>query len=187
MARRRDASISADAWFDASALRVDDPVVADSPSDAETPSELPRVAADDAAVARRARVRAFFLAIVAIQLVVPLTYYIREDPYDERFAWRMFSGIRVQRCETRAFETSEGVERELALGQLVHVAWVTHLRRNRRDVVEGLLSRRCREREVTHARVANTCRAADDDSLWLSSYARECASGVTTLSRERRR
>ena len=172
--------------FDADALGVDDPAVPDPTPDAERPSGPPPEPPTEASGRRRARVRAFFLVVVAVQLAVPLTYYLRDDPYDERFAWRMFSGIRMQSCETRAFETRGGVERELSLPRLVHMAWVTHLRRNRGAVVEGLLARRCREPEVTHARVANACRAADDDALWLSTYARECETGAMTLARERR-
>ena len=33
----------------------------------------------------------FIVAVIASQIWLPLSYYLGDDPFDERFAWRMFS------------------------------------------------------------------------------------------------
>ncbi|MBW2464764.1 MAG: hypothetical protein JRH11_24155, partial [Deltaproteobacteria bacterium] len=35
------------------------------------------------------------VAFLAFQLLLPLRYYMGSDEFDERFAWRMFSPIRM--------------------------------------------------------------------------------------------
>jgi len=41
----------------------------------------------------------FIAVFVIAQLLLPLHYYLaRKDPHDERFAWRMFSPMRMARC-----------------------------------------------------------------------------------------
>ena len=38
----------------------------------------------------------FIAVFIATQLVLPLRYYVlRDDEHDERFAWRMFSPMRM--------------------------------------------------------------------------------------------
>ncbi|MCA9615252.1 MAG: hypothetical protein KC586_20995, partial [Myxococcales bacterium] len=102
---------------------------------------------DDVPVGRtRQRVVRFVLAVLALQLFVPLTYYLQTgDPYDERFAWRMFSAVRMYSCRTTATETVDGAERAISLSSTLHQAWVNHLARNRRDVVVAFLDAHCDE------------------------------------------
>ena len=41
----------------------------------------------------------FIAVFVAVQLALPLHYYLlRDDHHDERFAWRMFSSTRMLTC-----------------------------------------------------------------------------------------
>ena len=132
------------------------------------------------AVPGRARVRAFIVLAVAAQLLVPLTYYLRDDPYDERFAWRMFSGVRLQQCRTSAFETgANGVEQQVDPFRLVTPGWVANLSRNRRPVIESYLEHRCDVGELRAVRVLNVCQGVDGEAVPPREYARDCATGGT--------
>ena len=67
-----------------------------------------------------ARPRTVGLVLLACWLLlhvsVPLSYYLSSDIYDERFAWRMFSAVRVQECSLDARETTaSGSVRPIAL------------------------------------------------------------------------
>ncbi len=130
----------------------------------------------------RRRVLAFALAVLVIQLVVPLTYYLGDDRYDERFAWRMFSAERMHDCRSRAVEvvTAGGHKRArlLALDETVHQAWVSQLERNRRPVVRRFLEWRCEQAGVSEVRLVNRCVAADRTPLPPRQYAIDCASGA---------
>jgi hypothetical protein len=128
------------------------------------------------------RVLVFALAVLAWQIILPLTYYVRDDPYDERFAWRMFSAERMHVCSTRAIEIvadggSKGVRR-IPLENTLHQAWLTHIKRNRRPVVHRFLEWRCESPGVSGVRLVNRCAAADRRPLAPRHYAIDCASGA---------
>ena len=81
------------------------------------------------------------VAFLAIQLGVPASYYWRDEPLDERFAWRMFSPIRVASCR---LTVTEGPDRRPArMGKDVHVVWTRLLRRGRPAVAKAFAKRRC--------------------------------------------
>jgi hypothetical protein len=80
------------------------------------------------------------LIVVGSQLLLPLHYYtVRRDPHDERFAWRMFSPMRMAACSVRA--TLDGAP--LALEREFHEAWLAIARRGRFAVVEEMGARLC--------------------------------------------
>ena len=80
------------------------------------------------------------LAVVTSQLLIPLHYYTtRRDPHDERFAWRMFSPMRMTDCAVRA--TVDGAP--VALEREHHEAWLAIARRGRFAVVEAMGARLC--------------------------------------------
>jgi hypothetical protein len=82
------------------------------------------------------------LLVVGSQLVLPLHYYVaRRDPHDERFAWRMFSPMRMTDCTVRA--TLDGAP--LPLEREFHEAWIAIARRGRFSVVEEMGARLCRK------------------------------------------
>jgi len=84
----------------------------------------------------------FILAFLAIQLLLPLQYYfVRHDPHDERFAWRMFSPMRMARCSTRFSVESQPV----AVGTEFHEAWIEIAGRGRYAVLEGMAEKLCKE------------------------------------------
>jgi hypothetical protein len=78
------------------------------------------------------------------QLLIPLSYYIRDaHPFDERFAWRMFSPIRMVECST---VWREGEDRHrVRPSDHVHIVWLNLMKRMREDVVRRYISHRCQE------------------------------------------
>ena len=79
--------------------------------------------------------RAFFLALVlGSQALLPAHYYLGTDPLDERFAWRMFSPVRMLTCQVE-YEV-QGVP--VALPEHFHSAWITLVKRGRLDVTEAV-------------------------------------------------
>lgn len=81
------------------------------------------------------------VAILLCQALLPLRYYLGDDAFDERFAWRMFSPVRMVRCE---FQWTEGEDRQkLQIGKLVHIVWPNLMQRARLDVVRGFADYRC--------------------------------------------
>jgi hypothetical protein len=91
----------------------------------------------------------FILGFVALQLVLPLRYYVaNRDPHDERFAWRMFSPMRMAQCQPTV--TVDG--QPLALPTRFHEAWLELARRGRFVVLEEMAAQLCAEqpdRKVT--------------------------------------
>lgn len=84
---------------------------------------------------------------LAFQVVMPLSYYLGDHDYDERFSWRMFSTRRMARCQVAVQETLAGpagpTTRAVSLGKTLQVAWVNILKRYRPAVVEKFLHVRC--------------------------------------------
>lgn len=121
-----------------------------------------------------------------LQLAGPLGYYLGSDPFDERFAWRMFSGLRVTPCHAQVFEERNGKLTPLVLtgraqgphGAL-HPAWRHLIERNRTVVIEKFMTTRCTEPNTTRITLISRCRLFDarkHDLIWT----RTCASGLST-------
>jgi hypothetical protein len=84
----------------------------------------------------------FILAFLILQLLLPLHYYlVRHDPHDERFAWRMFSPMRMTQCAVRYSVDHQPVQ----LGSEFHEAWVEIAKRGRYAVLEGMAAKLCAE------------------------------------------
>ena len=116
------------------------------------------------------------LCIVA-QLVLPLSYYMGEQREDERFAWRMFSAVRMSPCKGGASATLEsGARVQIQLVGVAHVAWIALLQRNRARVVHRFLEDQCAAsegyREVTYW---NTCNDLATQSRVEHRYEMTCA------------
>jgi hypothetical protein len=80
------------------------------------------------------------VAFVALQLLIPLRYYVaHKDPHDERFAWRMFSPMRMASCQPTF--TVDGARVDLH-GEF-HEAWIAIAGRGRFDVIEAMGKRLC--------------------------------------------
>lgn len=84
----------------------------------------------------------FIVAFIAIQALLPLHYYtVRRDPHDERYAWRMFSPMRMASCRLAFTVDSAPVD----LGSKFHEAWIGVAQRGRAVVIEEMARKLCRE------------------------------------------
>lgn len=100
----------------------------------------------------------FILAWLVVQAALPLLYYAaRRDPHDERFAWRMFSPMRMIQCEPSFTIDDQKVD----LNARFHEAWIEIAQRGRFSVVEAMGARLCAERRDSHVQLTLTCTQLD--------------------------
>ena len=120
----------------------------------------------------------FIAVFLALQVLIPLRYYLGDDTFDERFSWRMFSAVRVVECDTQAFETRDDQgEQRVNLPELLQSGWISNLKRNRDVVVRAYLRRRCEETGTREVRVVNNCTSAEGTAMAPLSWTRSCVSG----------
>ena len=100
----------------------------------------------------------FIIAFLAIQLLLPLRYYVaHRDPHDERFAWRMFSPMRMARCQARF--ALDG--KPLDLGTVFHEAWIELAERGRFVVIEAMADHLCKQHPGSAVNVSLDCKYVD--------------------------
>lgn len=102
----------------------------------------------------------FILAFVVAQLLLPLHYYVRRDPHDERFAWRMFSPMRMVRCAAKL--AIDG--KPLSLSSQFHEAWIEIAERGRFSVIEAMAAHECDEHPGSAVTVSLACTYIDGTS-----------------------
>lgn len=94
------------------------------------------------------------LLVVASQLLLPLHYYVaRRDRHDERFAWRMFSPMRMTRC-TPAFTIDS---KPVTLETQFHEAWIEIAKRGRFNVIEEMAAQLCAKNPGSAVHVVVEC------------------------------
>ncbi|GEM_PF-1046314 len=124
---------------------------------------------------------AFIATWLIVQIVLPLSYYVRAatvptegegraDLYDERFTWRMFSPVRMLRCTPEYLVNGEG---PVSLERHVHSAWISLLKRGRMDVVEAVSGYLCAQPGTESVRLELRCREADGSRVTIVHGARE--------------
>ena len=108
---------------------------------------------------RRHAAQLFVLLMIAAQLALPLRYYLRQDQReDERFAWRMFSSVRLASCSSEVTqEDASGQQEPVRLQGELHVAWINLLKRGRPRVIERFLQTRCARAGVARAHHRAVC------------------------------
>lgn len=90
----------------------------------------------------------------ALQIWAVLAYYWSDHPWDERFAWRMFSTVRGLKCEYQVWRGREGGDvscpdasstqcERVLLGREQHMVWVNLMRRGRLSVLDQLARSEC--------------------------------------------
>jgi hypothetical protein len=100
----------------------------------------------------------FIAAFLLAQIALPLDYYVaRRDPHDERFAWRMFSPMRLARCQPRFAVDEQPVN----LGALFHEAWIELAERGRFVVVEAMAAHLCEQHPGARVVVSLDCTYVD--------------------------
>ena len=86
----------------------------------------------------------FIVAYLAFQIGLPLSYYFaRDNPFDERFAWRMFSPVRVSECSVRLWEQLGSARASVDPSRELGPAWVGLMQRARVAVIERYAVQRC--------------------------------------------
>ena len=106
----------------------------------------------------------FIHLFVLVQVALPLQYYLaREDEFDERFAWRMFSAERMAQCRPQ-FRVGDS-PRPVPLGATFHEAWVTIAERGRQDVLDAMGRRLCADHAGQPVRLEMTCRLVDGERV----------------------
>ena len=117
--------------------------------------------------AGRARRRAnlFIAAFVLLQVLVPLRYYVAGDPFDERFAWRMFSSLGQHSCQFALFETVGGDTQPVSLQSQLTAHWIRKLDQYQPRVVRAVLRSRCAQVGVSTVRYERRCAALDGSPL----------------------
>jgi hypothetical protein len=106
----------------------------------------------------------FILVFASVQLLLPLHYYVgHRDPHDERFAWRMFSPVRLARCTPDFALDRKAVDLEAEF----EGEWVEMAKLGRFTVVEAMAQRLCAEHPGSKVTVSLQCAAVDGStSSW---------------------
>lgn len=151
-----------------------------------SPESAPRDSLERAST-RRARVNVLIVALLLIQAAIPLRYYLGfSGGDDERFSWRMFSTVRLQRCEVSVSEVRTGsdVPERVNLKPILQVAWISILQRFRPTVVDRFMRFRCETEGVQKVIYDRTCVAPDGKSIPPNHWELTCDSGVMRESAE---
>ncbi len=121
--------------------------------------------------------------LVLAQLAIPAAYYLGGERDDERFAWRMFSAVRVQRCSVLAFAVAtSGEKTPVNLDAALHSAWIRALERGRERVIERFLGQHCARSRGTRVDLLRSCKDAARRATGRERFSIDCPSGK--LSRE---
>lgn len=106
--------------------------------------------------------------LVVLLLAGPLSYYAGfRAPDDERFAWRMFSAVRVRECRVL---TRQGDARRPVSG--LHGSWLHAMERGREAVIARYLASRCGEPSAPS--LERQCRSARGEALPPIAYHYDC-------------
>lgn len=109
----------------------------------------------------------FIAVFVLVQLLLPLRYYLRHrDPHDERFAWRMFSPIRMAQCSP--IVTIDGAPANL--GNDFHEAWIEIAKRGRFKVIEAMGAKLCAKYPGKEVNVVLECTYLDRPDQSYGGY-----------------
>ena len=110
--------------------------------------------------------RVIALFVIA-QLLLPLHYYLaRKDPHDERFAWRMFSPMRMARCAPTVVIDDKPAN----LGGEFHEAWLEIAGRGRFTVLEAMGAKLCAKYPKSVVRLSLQCTYLDRDPQSYGGY-----------------
>ena len=132
---------------------------------------------------RRRRAASAFIAAVALaSIAVPLRYYLGSDTHDERFSWRMFSAVRMQKCKTEYHEAIGGTSRPVKLESILDATWIDAFSRRRERATWLFLERRCAlpALALTSARITLRCVKPSGEHMPDAVWQRECQTGKET-------
>jgi len=119
-------------------------------------------------------------ALVVLQVAIPCSYYAGlREPDDERFAWRMFSAVRVRNCRVRVVRGGSEAPSPVAG---LHSSWVRAMERGRSAVIARYLRDRC---TVEATSLERRCRDAAGHPLPTLTYRYDCASDALRTAEAR--
>jgi hypothetical protein len=122
---------------------------------------------------------AWLWVLVVVQVAIPASYYLGRGGHDdERFAWRMFSAVRLKRCNVDAFDGELDSGAPVDVARAVHASWAGSLARGRRRVIARFLATRCEQPGVRAASLARRCQSPSGRRLPVHRYRYDCASGA---------
>jgi hypothetical protein len=109
----------------------------------------------------------FIAVFLLVQLLLPLHYYLaRKDPHDERFAWRMFSPMRMSRCSPTVMMNDKPVN----LASEFHEAWLVIASRGRFSVLEAMGAKLCAKYPKSDVRLSIECTYLDREPQFYGGY-----------------
>ena len=109
----------------------------------------------------------FILVFLAAQLLLPLHYYLgRRDVHDERFAWRMFSPMRMVQCTPHL--AIDGTNRILT--NEFHEAWIEIAKRGRFVVVEAMAAHLCKQNPNSTVVMSLDCTYLDREPISYGGF-----------------
>ena len=89
-----------------------------------------------------------------VQLGLPTSYYLQDDIYDERFAWRMFSPIRMVKCNVALAEGRGGEPKPLKASSQMSLPWINWMKRGHSRVLLGYARHRCEAASQANAPIS---------------------------------
>jgi len=132
----------------------------------------------------------FIGAFLLWQVSVPLTYYLGQNKFDERFAWRMFSvlGWSQRKCSVTVTETVKSPDQASVPPQDLEViigSFVNLLVGNRAAVVKKFLNTRCKAHpQMIRVRLVRMCPLADGSEIAAGYMELNCRTGASKGSLE---
>lgn len=109
----------------------------------------------------------FIAVFVLAQLLLPLHYYfVRKDLHDERFAWRMFSPMRMARCAPTVVINDKPIQ----LASEFHEAWLEIANRGRFTVLEAMGAKLCAKYPKSEVRLSIQCTYLDREPQSFGGY-----------------
>lgn len=113
--------------------------------------------------AEKRKANLVIVAFLLTMVLTPLSYYtVRSDRYDERFAWRMFSSVRMVKCDPRWTIGDPG--EQVPIEEHFHMAWVGNARRGRGIIVDRMTEQLCETHQGQSVRLHMNCEAIDGTS-----------------------
>lgn len=104
------------------------------------------------------------LSFLTVLLVSPAWYYLGgDDELDERWAWRMFSSVRMTRCRVdwRVGDPPQSVR----LHHTFHEAWIGLARRGRQMIIDSMTERLCEDHPGEPVRLLARCQNVGGETV----------------------
>ena len=118
----------------------------------------------------------FFIGMILLwQIFLPIKYYAQKNSDDERFAWRMFSVVRLNSCNISVKKKSFGFWEEINLTKTIHKAWENSLIRNRPErLKQKFFLFLCQNKEVQELTLLRSCYSPTGSPLPKQKWQYNC-------------